>query len=547
DLAFEKQDGDALRCLNRASSAVDGFGPAIGNDLMRGPIVMTSDVDGDLQTETVYVDWKLNAPSRAARVVRRRTRPGGVVGEEVLASWPDLRPFDFVPDRPLVFGDLDADGFADAVALLVDVPAGSELQVLRGTPTGGLGAPATVALTFEGTGDPVIVRDDMAPLVDVDGDGFLDLALEAIAPPALVLCPGNGAGGFGPCRTIATPTNPDRFDRPEFADLDGDGLLDVHYFRDFDFGSGAWADLVTRRGGPGGTLGPETPFGAGVHYLDTALADVDGDGITDLLALRFFPAMGGEGATELVRFHSPFDPAVPRQVIGPAPFARQVDVLDADADGDLDVVVLGPDGFRLHTNLGGASFSGSPTFLPAGADAGVHLTVGDRDGDGDEDLFWSSSTTGASGVVENVSLGSIGAPECSPAVPNSTGSSGRIRGAGSTELGIGRTRLVVDRLPAGVTTLFLASRTAGATPVMGSVGTLCLGGAIGRFNGPGEIGSTTASGFRVLDVDLDAIPRPNALVAAAPGETWRFSAWHRDTVAGQATSNFTDAVAISFQ
>ena len=222
-----------------------------------------------------------------------------------------------------------------------------------------------------------------------------------------------------------------------------------------------------------------------------------------------------------------------------------IDIGSAQAGGDLGYTA--GDAFPEPMEAAIALLEVGEISAPVETDAGVHLTVGDRDGDGDEDLFWSSSTTGASGVVENVSLGSIGAPECSPAVPNSTGSSGRIRGAGSTALGIGRTRLVVDRLPAGVTTLFLASRTAGATPVMGSVGTLCLGGAIGRFNGPGEIGSTTASGFRVLDVDLDAIPRPNALVAAAPGETWRFSAWHRDTVAGQATSNFTDAVAISFQ
>ena len=111
------------------------------------------------------------------------------------------------------------------------------------------------------------------------------------------------------------------------------------------------------------------------------------------------------------------------------------------------------------------------------------------------------------------------------------------QGAGSTELGIGRTRLVVDRLPAGVTTLFLASRTAGATPVMGSVGTLCLGGAIGRYVGPGQIQNSGTDGTFGLDLDLNQIPQPNGAVAVQSGEIWNFQAWYRDAVGGSATSN----------
>ena len=32
----------------------------------------------------------------------------------------------------------------------------------------------------------------------------------------------------------------------------------------------------------------------------------------------------------------------------------------------------------------------------------------------------------------------------------------------------------------------------------------------------------------------------------AAGETWSFQTWHRDSAGGQATSNFTDAVGVTF-
>jgi len=42
-------------------------------------------------------------------------------------------------------------------------------------------------------------------------------------------------------------------------------------------------------------------------------------------------------------------------------------------------------------------------------------------------------------------------------------------------------------------------------------------------------------------------PTPVNIVGILAGETWNFQAWYRDTVAGQPTSNFTDAIQIGFQ
>ena len=56
-----------------------------------------------------------------------------------------------------------------------------------------------------------------------------------------------------------------------------------------------------------------------------------------------------------------------------------------------------------------------------------------------------------------------------------------------------------------------------------------------------------ASGAISLSPDLTLLPTPTGPVAAAAGETWHFQAWYRDALAGSATSNFTDGVALTWQ
>ena len=120
---------------------------------------------------------------------------------------------------------------------------------------------------------------------------------------------------------------------------------------------------------------------------------------------------------------------------------------------------------------------------------------------------------------------------------------GRIRAIGSETAGEIVTLLASD-LPPNQFGYFLTSQTQGASQPPGSSGLLCLGGNIGRFNRPGEIGFTGTAGAYSLDVDTNDIPlAPGAIQS---GETWNFQAWHRDVVGGAATSNFTDAIEVDF-
>ncbi|MEL6430584.1 MAG: right-handed parallel beta-helix repeat-containing protein [Planctomycetota bacterium] len=140
--------------------------------------------------------------------------------------------------------------------------------------------------------------------------------------------------------------------------------------------------------------------------------------------------------------------------------------------------------------------------------------------------------------------GSIGDHGGCDARANSTGEVGRLFARGSEVAADNGLQLRADRLPPQQFGLFLASRLAAADPFNGGLGTLCLGGTIGRFNGPGQVRATTPAGTLELDVDLTRIPEGGAFAAVQPGETWRFQLWHRDV---PATNQLTGVVAVRFR
>ena len=79
----------------------------------------------------------------------------------------------------------------------------------------------------------------------------------------------------------------------------------------------------------------------------------------------------------------------------------------------------------------------------------------------------------------------------------------------------------------------------------GSQGRLCISGSIGRFVDQ----VVSSGGFSRVSVTIDpsALPQPAGPIAASPGETWYFQLWHRDSVGGVATSNFSNACALHFR
>jgi endonuclease I len=140
--------------------------------------------------------------------------------------------------------------------------------------------------------------------------------------------------------------------------------------------------------------------------------------------------------------------------------------------------------------------------------------------------------------------GGFGDVYCTPGVPNSTGNSASISASGSLVAAANDIRLVAQAMPQNQFGYFITSETQGfVSGPGGSQGSLCLGGALGRFTQ--QVQSTGIFGTFEIAVDLGAMPvtPPQAVQA---GETWHFQAWYRDANPGP-TSNFTDAISLAFQ
>ena len=134
---------------------------------------------------------------------------------------------------------------------------------------------------------------------------------------------------------------------------------------------------------------------------------------------------------------------------------------------------------------------------------------------------------------------------CGPAVLNSSGMSATIAAIGSDRVAGRRVRLEAASLPPQTFAYVLVSRTQGLTQQPGgSTGTLCLGGAIGRY--AGDVTGTGMAGRFAMEVDVFAVPQPMGSVAVQAGETWSFQAWFRDANP-TVTSNFSDGVSVLFR
>ncbi|MFT5734992.1 MAG: hypothetical protein ACJA2W_001951 [Planctomycetota bacterium] len=204
-------------------------------------------------------------------------------------------------------------------------------------------------------------------------------------------------------------------------------------------------------------------------------------------------------------------------------------------------------------NLGGGDFRLALPSPAVDAGNGNALLAGfPADFDGARRTFDEAGTanTGAGAPVDMGAFElttNIGAVFCDPVTINSTGGTGRIDAVGSTSLAANDVTLVASQLPMNAFGFFLASRQRGFTAnPAGSAGNLCLSGAIGRYVGPGQIQDTGATNSFSLTIDVTAIPQPTGSVPAMIGNSWSFQAWHRDSIIGIPTSNFTDGVRITF-
>jgi hypothetical protein len=265
-------------------------------------------------------------------------------------------------------GDVNGDGHLDVV-LVKGRHWPLQNLVRLGDGAGGFGSPRAVG--------PGPDRSYTGALLDLDGDGDLDMIVSNDSPDPKRVLHNDGSGVFTQVQTFGEPEWNTR--HISVGDLNGDGLPDL---------------LVANRGGRGSTASylcigladgtfrdPCTPVYEGSATTVTP-ADMNGDGHTDLV----IPHRDGGQSLVLVNDGTGVFPDTVR--IGPADAAyRSSRVGDFDGDGHNDVVVIDP---RSGTGV----FYGSPDggFGPLAAlgDEGTRpyaVLVADVDGSGSPDVI----------------------------------------------------------------------------------------------------------------------------------------------------------------
>jgi hypothetical protein len=277
--------------------------------------------------------------------------------------------------------------------------------------TGAGGGPATLA-------PPVTGSDGTAPTDTGDesvdgGDGLTCWAAAAAAGE-----PGITFDDVTEDYGLVAPLAGMQGHAAAWGDADGDGRTDlfvgtfatargdIYAVRGAD---GAAPDRLLLGGDGGFTVAEDFPEMRG-RTSGAAFVDLDGDGDQDLVVSR---NVTGREATDVVTVVMRNDGgvfAVADSGLDPAIGGRSVGVLDIDADGMLDLVIV-EDRYRggrsrLYRNLGDLRFEDVTGSLGFPDDVhGLGVATGDLNGDGHTDLFVSGSNrlfAGNGGGMEEV-------------------------------------------------------------------------------------------------------------------------------------------------
>lgn len=289
--------------------------------------------------------------------------------------------------------DLDGDGLMDVVSRS---EAPTDLTWARGT------APGTFA-PVQPIGDGPLVTSSFEPSgawSDIDGDGDLDRVF-AEAVTSVVRWLEQTSGGAFERRTLVDLA-PDLFQRVLVDDLDGDGRDDV-----LAINESAGLLFPCLADGAGGFT--RLPTVAVDLDVTVGLVDANGDGSPDLLSQRRVVLPDPVGARELLElsvgdgaggFLAPVELAsLPPIVTSRGMIASERRDLDGDGLGDLLVAGQGGDSeVYLLPGAPGGTFA-APQSIASFEGRYRDLEFGDIDGDGALDFAFTTLTFGNPGVV----------------------------------------------------------------------------------------------------------------------------------------------------
>lgn len=304
----------------------------------------------------------------------------------------------FTPGDPssVVTADFNRDGIPDvAYTTFQQGPARQPLGVVVkfGTGGGALGADQPYAVS---SGAP-----DALVAADMNGDGWIDLVVGYDNQSKLTVYLNNKNGTFRAAWGLALSARSINF---VAGDFNRDAKMDL---ATIECGANdTQCKLRIYAGNNAGTFTLKQSVTMTSQASSLHTADLDGDGILDLVNVRGFQVLVWWGKGDAT-FSAP-------QSLEDSPFALSVAVGDFNNDGRLDLVALsvnptgctgcGQDTVWPYKNLGGRTFQQLPFFQPSGISFGI-IFPADLNGDLNQDLVWLSGDL-QSGGLQYVGLGS---------------------------------------------------------------------------------------------------------------------------------------------
>ncbi|MEZ4963182.1 MAG: FG-GAP-like repeat-containing protein [Saprospiraceae bacterium] len=219
---------------------------------------------------------------------------------------------------------------------------------------------------------------------DLNNDGYPDIVIFHNVPSRIQVRLNNGSGGFG-AATLYTVSN--YCNGANVYDLDQDGDLDIVAYSGNSNPSQNAINVLKNNGN--GTFAAATTLPTGVASTAALPADLDGDGVFELL----YSSNDYITGTPVFRVYTNDGNANFTQHSSEANSSNKVVItaFDYDGNGSPDIITRNPN-TEIHLGNSGLTYTlNSPTVLSA--EQGWPLS-GDLDGDGDLDVFIANSYNG---------------------------------------------------------------------------------------------------------------------------------------------------------